>query len=68
MSCWCPAVRRRQPEDDGPLDRVVRRGCVWMIGQAIGEVLACGVGVALSPLAIVAVVVMLVARGGALPA
>jgi hypothetical protein len=39
-----------------------------MIGQAIGEVLACGVGVALSPLAIVAVVVMLVARGGALPA
>ena len=36
-----------------------------MIGQAVGEVLAFGVGVALSPLAIVAVVVMLVARGGA---
>jgi len=36
-----------------------------MIGQAIGEVLAFGVGVALSPLAIVAVVVMLVAPGGA---
>jgi Sap, sulfolipid-1-addressing protein len=39
-----------------------------MIGQAIGEVLAFGVGVAMSPLAIVAVVVLLVARGGALPA
>jgi threonine/homoserine/homoserine lactone efflux protein len=36
-----------------------------MMGQAIGEVLAFGVGVALSPLAIVAVVVMLVAPGGA---
>jgi len=33
-----------------------------MIGQAIGEVLAFGIGVALSPLAIVAVVVMLVAQ------
>ena len=39
-----------------------------MIGQAIGEVLALGVGVALSPLAIVALVVMLVARGGGRPA
>jgi len=39
-----------------------------MIGQAIGEVLAFGVGVALSPLAIVALVVMLVARGGTRPA
>jgi hypothetical protein len=39
-----------------------------MIGQAIGQVLVFGVAVALSPLAIVAVVVMLVARGGALPA
>ncbi|MGN6171155.1 MAG: GAP family protein [Solirubrobacteraceae bacterium] len=39
-----------------------------MIGQAIAEVLAFGVGVALSPLAIVAVVVMLVSRGGARPA
>jgi Sap, sulfolipid-1-addressing protein len=39
-----------------------------VIGQAIGEVLAFGVGVALSPLAIVALVVMLVARGGALHA
>lgn len=39
-----------------------------MIGQAIGEVLALGVGVALSSLAIVALVVMLVARGGARPA
>jgi hypothetical protein len=39
-----------------------------MIGQAIGEVLAFGVGVALSPLAIVAVVVMLVSPGGARPA
>ncbi len=36
-----------------------------MIGRAIGEVLAFGVGVALSPLAIVALVVLLVARGGA---
>lgn len=35
------------------------------MSQAIGEVLAFGVGVALSPLAIVAVVVMLVAPGGA---
>jgi hypothetical protein len=35
-----------------------------MFGRAIGEVLAFGVGVALSPLAIVAVVVMLVAPGG----
>ncbi len=34
-----------------------------MIGRAIGEVLALGVGVALSPVAIVAVVVMLVAPG-----
>lgn len=39
-----------------------------MIGQAIGEVLAFGVGVALSPLAIVAVVVMLVSPHGARPA
>jgi hypothetical protein len=39
-----------------------------MIGQAIAEVLAFGVGVALSPLAIVAVVVMLVSRDGAGPA
>jgi len=39
-----------------------------VIGQAIGEVLAFGVGVALSPLAIVALVVMLVSRGGARPA
>lgn len=36
-----------------------------MIGRAIGEVLSFGVGVALSPLAIVALVVLLVARGGA---
>lgn len=36
-----------------------------MIGRAIGEVLAFGVGVALSPLAIVALVVLLVAQGGA---
>ena len=36
-----------------------------MFGHAIGEVLAFGVGVALSPLAVVAVVVMLVAPGGA---
>ncbi|MGE5764735.1 MAG: GAP family protein, partial [Mycobacterium leprae] len=35
-----------------------------MTGQAIGEVLAFGVGVALSPLAIVAAVVMLVAADG----
>jgi hypothetical protein len=35
-----------------------------MIGQAIGEVLALGVGVALSPLAIVALVVLLVAPAG----
>jgi len=39
-----------------------------MIGRAIGEVLALGVGVALSPLAIVALVVMLVAPGGVRPA
>ncbi|MGZ6586516.1 MAG: GAP family protein [Solirubrobacteraceae bacterium] len=39
-----------------------------MTGQAIGEILAFGVGVALSPLAIVAVVVMLVAPRGAQPA
>ena len=39
-----------------------------MIGQAIGEVLAFGVGIALSPLAIVALVVMLVAPAGARPA
>ena len=39
-----------------------------MIGQAIGEVLAFGVGVALSPLAIVALVVMLVSADGARPA
>ena len=39
-----------------------------MTGQAIGEVLAVGVGVALSPLAIVAVVVILVSPGGARPA
>jgi Sap, sulfolipid-1-addressing protein len=39
-----------------------------MMGKAIGEVLAFGVGVALSPLAIVAVVVMLVAPGGVRPA
>ena len=39
-----------------------------MIGEAIGEVLALGVGVALSPLAIVAVVVMLVSPEGARPA
>jgi len=39
-----------------------------MSGQAIGEVLAFGVGVALSPLAIVAVVVMLVSPDGARPA
>jgi len=38
------------------------------MGEAIGEVLAFGVGVALSPLAIVALVVMLVAPGGARPA
>ena len=47
---------------------MVGRGCVSMIGQAVGEVLAFGVGVALSPLAIVALVVLLVARGGARPA
>jgi hypothetical protein len=35
-----------------------------MFGRAIGEVLAFGVGVALSPLAVVAVVAMLVAPGG----
>ena len=39
-----------------------------MIGRAVGEVLVFGVGVALSPLAIVALVVMLVARSGARPA
>jgi len=39
-----------------------------MIGQAIGEILAFGIGVALSPLAIVAVVVMLVSPDGARPA
>ncbi|HYB25518.1 MAG TPA: GAP family protein [Solirubrobacteraceae bacterium] len=39
-----------------------------MVGQAIGEVLAFGVGVALSPLAIVALVVMLVSANGARPA
>lgn len=39
-----------------------------MIGQAVGEVLALGVGVALSPLAIVALVVMLVAPAGVQPA
>ncbi len=39
-----------------------------MAGQAVGEILAFGVGVALSPLAIVAVVVMLVAPRGAGPA
>jgi Sap-like sulfolipid-1-addressing protein len=39
-----------------------------MIGQAIGEILAFGVGVALSPLAIVALVVMLVSPDGARPA
>lgn len=39
-----------------------------MIGQAIAEVLAFGVGVALSPLAVVAVVVMLVSRDGIRPA
>jgi Sap, sulfolipid-1-addressing protein len=38
------------------------------MGQAIGEVLAFGVGVALSPLAIVAVVVMLVSGDGGRPA
>jgi hypothetical protein len=38
------------------------------MGQAIGEVLAFGVGVALSPLAIVALVLMLVGPGGARPA
>jgi len=38
------------------------------MGEAIGEVLAFGVGIALSPLAIVALVVMLVAPGGARPA
>lgn len=40
-------------------------GGASVTGQAVGEVLAFGVGVALSPLAIVAVTVMLVARGGA---
>lgn len=39
-----------------------------MTGQAVGEILAFGVGVALSPLAIVAVVVMLVAPRGTGPA
>ncbi|MGE0029102.1 MAG: GAP family protein [Thermoleophilia bacterium] len=39
-----------------------------MTGQAVGEILALGVGVALSPLAVVAVVVMLVAPHGARPA
>lgn len=39
-----------------------------MIGQAVGEVVAFGVGVVLSPLAVVAVVVMLVSRDGAQPA
>jgi Sap, sulfolipid-1-addressing protein len=39
-----------------------------MIGQTIGETLAFGVGVALSPLAIVAVVLMLVSPDGARPA
>lgn len=39
-----------------------------MIGHAIAEVLAFGVGVALSPLAVVALVVMLVSRGGVRPA
>jgi len=38
------------------------------MGQAIGEVLAYGVGVALSPLAIVALVVMLVSPDGGRPA
>jgi len=36
-----------------------------MTGQAIGEVLAFGVGVALSPLAVVAIVIMLVSPGRA---
>jgi hypothetical protein len=39
-----------------------------MTGQAIGEVLAFGVGAALTPLAIVAIVVMLAAPGGTGPA
>src|SRR6476660_1438033 len=39
-----------------------------MIGEAIGEVVAFGVGAALTPLAIVAVVVMLAAPGGTGPA
>ncbi len=39
-----------------------------MTGQAVGEVLAFAVGIALSPLAIVAVVVMLVAPRGTKPA
>jgi hypothetical protein len=39
-----------------------------VIGRAIGEVLALGVGVALSPLAILALVVMLVAPDGVRPA
>ena len=39
-----------------------------MIGRAIGEVLAFGLGVALSPLAVVALVLMLVSQNGARPA
>ena len=35
-----------------------------VMSQAIGEVLAFGIGVALSPLAVIAVVLMLVAPGG----
>jgi hypothetical protein len=49
--------------------RPCRRTLGWsgIIGKALGEVLVFGVGVALSPLAIVVVVVMLVAPGGTRP-
>ena len=38
------------------------------MSQAVGEVLAFGIGVALSPVAVIAVVLMLVAPGGRLSA
>src|SRR5512144_799999 len=58
-------MRDRCPGDPLVAAGSTRRGGFRMAGQAIGEVLAFGVGVALSPLAIVAMVLMLVAPGGA---
>jgi len=46
-------------------DLVVERGVLGLMGEAIGEVLTFGVGVALSPAAIVALAVMPVAPGRA---